>query len=689
MKNNKLLSVAIMVKDEEERIIRTLETVINNVDQVVILDTGSTDRTVEVIKEYCKEKNKPLKIKIEPFVDFSYNRNILLNMCFGLSEFILLLDANDEVKNIKTLVKFLNSVKSKKKECVFKCRYIWENDLVRNNNTIYYKIGIIRNNVEDIYYEFPIHEYITSAVPGKYISNETLTNTDFYIYQDRSKDKSSIPRIKKDVDVLKNYLLIYGDNSRAYRYLCQSLNVLEDYKELNLYAGKLVEFIENTDKKEGKNKLNTTFNDDYYYGLMSKAIGLYKTGGNNFNLYFLKAYKYCKIVFENAHPFYEMAKSYFEKNEIDTAYLYIKKCCEINLPKNIQQTFINYEIYNLHRWKLLYDIGIKKGSKEDVKYSIEKLKGKLELNDPFEENRLDINNIPDNIKDIVKEHQTNNTLDMTKLNPAQRETIEKFLMENKTNMTNNKKIKSQEELKNQTIGYKLYLFVPYRDRQEQLDKFIPHMHKLLTYLGMEFEIVIIEQDDKSLFHRGMLFNVAFKYIKNPEKSYICLHDVDVIPIKATNYYKPDDRKVTLLYGYTRLIGTVCLFNCKDYMSINGMSNLFKGWGYEDTDMYRRTQLGGLEIDYSYYYPRYNKECFIEFDHDETAAPAKMHLPQTLKNKAIYEAKVDYKLDGLDRIENIEKYTSIENKELYTLFRVNIEKIYDDLDLDSVKKRYNL
>ena len=45
MKN--LLCVAIMVKNEEERIIRTLSTIIDYVNHVVILDTCSNDNTKE------------------------------------------------------------------------------------------------------------------------------------------------------------------------------------------------------------------------------------------------------------------------------------------------------------------------------------------------------------------------------------------------------------------------------------------------------------------------------------------------------------------------------------------------------------------------------------------------------------------------------------------------------------------
>ena len=47
-----LLSVAMIVKDEEHNIRRALESIKDVVDEIVVVDTGSTDRTPEIVKEY-------------------------------------------------------------------------------------------------------------------------------------------------------------------------------------------------------------------------------------------------------------------------------------------------------------------------------------------------------------------------------------------------------------------------------------------------------------------------------------------------------------------------------------------------------------------------------------------------------------------------------------------------------------
>ena len=48
------ISLCMIVKNEEEVLARCLETVKDIVDEINIVDTGSTDRTVEIAKEYTE-----------------------------------------------------------------------------------------------------------------------------------------------------------------------------------------------------------------------------------------------------------------------------------------------------------------------------------------------------------------------------------------------------------------------------------------------------------------------------------------------------------------------------------------------------------------------------------------------------------------------------------------------------------
>ena len=487
MSNKNLLCVAIMVKNEEERIVRTISTIIKHVCHVVILDTGSTDNTIKVIQHYCKKKKRRLKLKVKSFVDFSYNRNILLKMCYGLSEFVLLLDANDEVRHPKLLNKFLRYVRNSRKESVFGCKFISENDGgIEGNNRTFYKIGIIRNNLDDIYYEFPVHEYITSHNHGKYISNNTLQKTNFCIYQDRSKDKSSVPRITQDIKALNKYIEDNGENTRALRYLCQSYNILRDYENLYKTSIKLLEMVENKGK-EKDNNLNAKFNNNYYGCLMYIANSMHELGLKDYHKYYLKAYSHCKILFDNAEPLYELASFKAKDGEDYVAYIYIKKCVKIKKPVDIFETEINYQIYDKHRWSLLLTIAEKLDKMDDYKLACKKLYGRDDL-------------IPLNKSNML----------ITSLSKKQRDAINK-------NILTRPKRKSPEELAEQTTGYKLYLIVPYRNKKDQLIQFIPHMNRYFESLKINYEIIIAEQDDDGLFNKGLLFNFGVKYVHNIKK----------------------------------------------------------------------------------------------------------------------------------------------------------------------------
>lgn len=68
----------------------------------------------------------------------------------------------------------------------------------------------------------------------------------------------------------------------------------------------------------------------------------------------------------------------------------------------------------------------------------------------------------------------------------------------------------------------LAIITPYRNREEHLAQFIPHMNKFLPWA----KIVVIEQADEKPFNRGKLLNCAFL---ETNYSYYCFHDVDMLP----------------------------------------------------------------------------------------------------------------------------------------------------------------
>ena len=88
------LCLNMIVKNESRIITRLFDSVISIIDSYCICDTGSTDNTIQLIEDYFREKEKPGKIVQEPFKNFCHNRNFALQSCIGLSDYVLLLDAD-------------------------------------------------------------------------------------------------------------------------------------------------------------------------------------------------------------------------------------------------------------------------------------------------------------------------------------------------------------------------------------------------------------------------------------------------------------------------------------------------------------------------------------------------------------------------------------------------------------------
>jgi len=65
-----------ILKNESSIAKRMLSHVLPHVDAVAILDTGSTDSTVDILTESLEESGKPYQIAQEPFKNFGYNRTL-------------------------------------------------------------------------------------------------------------------------------------------------------------------------------------------------------------------------------------------------------------------------------------------------------------------------------------------------------------------------------------------------------------------------------------------------------------------------------------------------------------------------------------------------------------------------------------------------------------------------------------
>ena len=95
----KTLSVTLIVKNEE-RVLKRLMDCLSFADEIVVVDTGSSDGTMEIARDYTDKV-----YRVEWQDDFSSARNFALSK--ATMQYVMWLDADDIVTpaNVKKIVK--------------------------------------------------------------------------------------------------------------------------------------------------------------------------------------------------------------------------------------------------------------------------------------------------------------------------------------------------------------------------------------------------------------------------------------------------------------------------------------------------------------------------------------------------------------------------------------------------------
>ena len=89
LENRATISACMIVKNEEEMLPNCLESIRSWVDEIIIVDTGSTDKTVEIAKSYGAKIYNQVWTK-----DFSFHRNYSISK--ATCDWVFIIDADEE-----------------------------------------------------------------------------------------------------------------------------------------------------------------------------------------------------------------------------------------------------------------------------------------------------------------------------------------------------------------------------------------------------------------------------------------------------------------------------------------------------------------------------------------------------------------------------------------------------------------
>lgn len=207
---------------------------------------------------------------------------------------------------------------------------------------------------------------------------------------------------------------------------------------------------------------------------------------------------------------------------------------------------------------------------------------------------------------------------------------------------------------------KLGVIVPYRDRYEQLIIFKRSIQNYLISKKINYELIIVEQDDAKNFNRGKLLNIGFLKAKYLKCNYVVFHDVDMLPIDvdysysdypvhlATNFICDDENFNRIVFD--EYFGGVTIFPMDIFEQINGFSNEYWGWGYEDTDLLYRCRVNNVYLNTKEYKQLGGQGAALNFNGKNSSVITNTDFFKNNKQITIF---VSFSIDDL--ILNSEKY----------------------------------
>lgn len=146
------LCLVMIVKNESKVIKRCIDSVKDYIDYWVIVDTGSTDGTQEMIKSIMDGYNIPGELHERPWIDFGHNRTESLQYSKGKAAYRLVIDADDVlVVENNSINPFQNlSADSYKVK-------------IRLSSLAYFRTQIVKGD-QDWKYVGVLHEYLSGPI---------------------------------------------------------------------------------------------------------------------------------------------------------------------------------------------------------------------------------------------------------------------------------------------------------------------------------------------------------------------------------------------------------------------------------------------------------------------------------------------------------------------------------------------
>lgn len=310
--NGQTLGLCMIVRNEAPVIGRCLESVQPLIDDWLIVDTGSTDGTQNLVRE--RLRGLPGELVERPWVDFAHNRTEALGLARSRSDYVLTIDADEILERDAGFTLPHLTCDSYDLEVVY-------------GGTRYARKQIVRSALP-WRYEGVVHEYIRCDHAG---SAGLLPGLRTVPRRDGARSRDPLT-YRRDALALEHALLDDPGNARSVFYLAQS------YRD----AGDLELAVRHYRRRaEMGGWAEEVWCSKYQFARLQQHL---ERPWPEVMASYLDAHQHSP---DRAEPLYRIAMHYQRQREHHLAYLFFARAMQIP-PPPLGRLFVEQEVYELH-----------------------------------------------------------------------------------------------------------------------------------------------------------------------------------------------------------------------------------------------------------------------------------------------------------------------------------------------------
>ncbi len=227
-----------IVRDEAEIILDWLEAARKYSDAIVLVDTGSTDRTLALIEQWRREKAADLSLTIRSFPwedDFSAARNFALDAAGG--DWVVFLDADETIQSPERVRGLLAEIEVDRPQVEAVFAGLCSVDEDRDGQEIQQAVSVrLFRHHPALRYTGRVHETL-QWVDGHPLES-VIEAQRLQVRHTGYSSKRIQAKIQRDLALLQREIAEEGEQPRHAFYLANCYFVLQDYEKALYYAEK-------------------------------------------------------------------------------------------------------------------------------------------------------------------------------------------------------------------------------------------------------------------------------------------------------------------------------------------------------------------------------------------------------------------------------------------------------------------